>query len=67
MSLVIRRVGGLEVAARGDKSCTGVIRRVGGLEVNAALMRAGVQVIRRVGGLEGCAWIAYGMTSLSAV
>ena len=53
MSLVIRRVGGLEDALGHVDRDRSVIRRVGGLEVPACRTRTGGRVIRRVGGLEG--------------
>ena len=52
MTLVIRRVGGLEEKAFALAAVVCVIRRVGGLEednIRAAMSRL---VIRRVGGLE---------------
>ena len=49
---VIRRVGGLEVNVRKQRTAKRVIRRVGGLEVLSLGATYKQEVIRRVGGLE---------------
>ena len=51
-SLVIRRVGGLEVPDTPDEQSEQVIRRVGGLEDERLSFSVFAAVIRRVGGLE---------------
>ena len=55
ISLVIRRVGGLEERRGAAPSAVFVIRRVGGLEVDQHFGDLTAFVIRRVGGLEGIA------------
>lgn len=52
MSLVIRRVGGLEETHREISGVFQVIRRVGGLEELPGCPGGSAPVIRRVGGLE---------------
>ena len=52
ISLVIRRVGGLEVPGAWYCASTSVTRRVGGLEAFLPLARQIRSVTRRVGGLE---------------
>ena len=52
MSLVIRRVGGLEVVKLDLRFEVFVIRRVGGLEEPDFREELHLLVIRRVGGLE---------------